>query len=171
MDSNKEFILCIKDIKNNEDVLKMKGFVQHYSTSCYEHCYKVAFLSYLICKKFHLDYMAAARAGFLHDLFLYDWHIKCKENKRFHGFRHPYIALRNSLRLYNLSKKEQDIIKKHMWPLTVIPPRYLESYIVSFVDKYCAISESFNYYKEKKTFQKFYRYAYLFFGLIIFKSM
>ena len=42
----------------------MKGFVQHYSTSCYEHCYKVAFLSYLICKKFHLDYMAAARAGF-----------------------------------------------------------------------------------------------------------
>ncbi len=83
MYSNKEFILCIKDIKNNEDVLKMKGFVQHYSTSCYEHCYKVAFLSYLICKKFHFGLYGCCSCWFLHDLFLYDWHIKCKENKRF----------------------------------------------------------------------------------------
>lgn len=169
MDLNKQFILCIKDIKNNEDVLKMKNYSQHYNTSCYEHCYKVAFFSFLMCKKLNLDYVAAARAGFLHDLFLYDWHIKSKENKSLHGFRHPYIALRNSLKLYNLSKKEQDIIKKHMWPLTVIPPRYLESYIVSFADKYCAICEAFNYYRENKKFQRFYRYAYLFFGLIIFK--
>lgn len=171
MDPHKQFILCIKDIKNNEDVLKMKNYLQHYNTSCYEHSYKVAFLSFLICKKFNLDYVAAARAGFLHDLFLYDWHVKSKDNKRFHGFRHPYIALRNSLELYNLSKKEQDIIKKHMWPLTIIPPRYLESYIVSFVDKYCAIYESFTYYRESKVFQRFYRYAYLFFGLLIFKSL
>ena len=171
LNTNKEFLLCIQDIKDNNTVLRMKNFIQHCDTSCYEHCYKVAFISYLICKKFNLDYKAAARAGFLHDLFLYDWHVKSEEHKPLHGFRHPYIALRNASKLYNLSKKEQDIIKKHMWPLTVIPPRYLESYIVSFVDKYCAITESINYYKENKRFQKFYRYAYLFFGLIIFKSV
>jgi len=171
MNSNREFLLCIKDIKNNETVLKMKNFMQHCDTSCYDHCYNVALISFFICKKFNLDYKAAARAGFLHDLFLYDWHIKSEEHKPLHGFRHPYIALKNASKLYNLSKKEQDIIKKHMWPLTVIPPRYLESYIVSFADKYCAISESLKHYIENKKFQKLYRYAYLFFGLIIFKSL
>ena len=33
---------------------------------------------------------------------------------------------------------EADIIKKHMWPLTIIPPRYMESLIVSLVDTYCS---------------------------------
>lgn len=171
MDENKEFLIYIKDVKENDTVVKMKNFIQHYNTTCYEHCYKVAYLSYIICKKFNLDYKAAARAGFLHDLFLYDWHIKCKDHKPLHGFRHPYIALSNATKLYELSKKEQDIIKKHMWPLTVIPPRYLESYIVSSVDKYCALHESYVYYKDNKKFQKIYRYAYLFFGLIIFKAI
>ena len=171
MNLNKDYLLCIKDIKNNETVLKMKNFIQHSDTSCYDHCYKVSYISFLICKKFNLDYKAAARAGFLHDLFLYDWHVKSDEHKPLHGFRHPYIALKNASKLYNLSKKEQDIIKKHMWPLTVIPPRYLESYVVSFADKYCAISESLKHYIENKKFQKLYRYAYLFFGLIIFKSL
>ena len=168
---SEQFISCVADIKDNKEVLKMKKFIQHYDTNCYDHCYEVAFLSFSICKKLHLDYRAAARAGFLHDLFLYDWHIKGGDNKRLHGLRHPYIALKNSLVLFNLSKKEQDIIKKHMWPLTVIPPRYLESYVVSFVDKYCAIAESVRYYKENIRLQKFYRYAYLFFGLMIFRSM
>jgi len=138
VNTNKEFISYIQDIKNNEVVLKMKNFLQHYDTTCYDHCYKVAFLSFIICKKLNLDYKASARAGFLHDLFLYDWHIKSEEHKPLHGFRHPFIALKNANKLFDLSKKEQDIIKKHMWPLTVIPPRYIESYIVSFADKYCA---------------------------------
>ena len=171
MNSNKEFILCIKDIKNNETVLKMKNFIQHCDTSCYDHCYKVSLISFLICKKLKLDYKSAARAGFLHDLFLYDWHVKSEEHKPLHGFRHPYIALKNASKLYALSKKEQDIIKKHMWPLTVILPKYTESYIVTFVDKYCATQETLKHYIENKKFQKLYRYAYLFFGLIIFKSI
>ena len=37
--------------------------------------------------------------------------------------------------------KEKEIIKKHMWPLTFSPPKYLESFIVTIVDKYCAFKE------------------------------
>ena len=36
---------------------------------------------------------------------------------------------------------EKDIILKHMWPLTIIPPRYLESFIVSIIDKIVATGE------------------------------
>ena len=157
MNLNKEYLLCIKDIKDNDTVLKMKNFIQHCDTSCYDHCYKVSYISFLICKKFNLDYKAAAHAGFLHDLFLYDWHIKSEENKPLHGFRHPYIALRNASKLYNLSKKEQDIIKKHMWPVTIAFPRYPESFVVTFVDKYSAMQESLVFYHSYLTKKKLFR--------------
>lgn len=82
----------------------------------------------------------------VHDLFLYDWRVKENGRKGLHAFRHPRIALNNALKLFDLSKKEQDIILKHMWPLTVIPSIYLESYILSSIDKYCALKESFDHY-------------------------
>lgn len=141
-----EFENIIKDMKNNPTVLKMRNFRQHYDTSCYEHCENVAYFSFLICKKLKLDYVSVARAGMVHDLFLYDWRVKENGRKGFHAFRHPRIALNNALKLFDLSKKEQDIILKHMWPLTVIPSIYLESYILSSVDKYCALKESFDHY-------------------------
>jgi hypothetical protein len=28
-----------------------------------------------------------------------------------------------------------------MWPLTVVPPKYLESFVVTTMDKYCATIE------------------------------
>ena len=68
-----EFYNIIKHIIANKTVQEMKNFRQHYNTSTYEHCFNVSFLNYKICKKFGLDYKSAARAGMLHDLFLYDW--------------------------------------------------------------------------------------------------
>ena len=43
---------------------------------------------------------------------------------------------------FNLNEKERDIILKHMFPLTVKPPRFKESYIVMLADKYCAVYET-----------------------------
>jgi len=40
-----------------------------------------------------------------------------------------------------ISEKEYNIILRHMWPLTVIPPKYKEGWIVTFSDKYCAFLE------------------------------
>lgn len=57
-----EFDLIINDLVSNETVQKMKNYKQHYDTSCFEHCKNVAYYSYLICKKYHLDYISAARA-------------------------------------------------------------------------------------------------------------
>jgi len=71
----------------------------------------------------------------LHDLFFYDW---LREGPRLHGFRHPNICLKNARKITSLSRKEEDIIKKHMWPLTIIPPFYKESFIVSLVDTFCS---------------------------------
>ena len=145
-----EFESIIDDIVKNEDVKKMKNYRQHYNTSCYEHCYDVAFVSYKICKKLKLDYKAVSRAGMLHDLFLYDWRYRQDDRKGFHAFTHPRTALENAQKHFTLSEKEQDIILKHMWPLTLKFPRYPESFIVTLTDKYCTLKESFIHYFSKK---------------------
>lgn len=149
-----EFNMIIYDLANHPTVQKMKLYRQHYDTNCFDHCYNVAFYSYLICKKLNLDYISVSRAGMLHDLFLYDWRKKQPEHKRFHGFRHPRIALNNASKLFDLNEKEKDIILKHMWPITIIPPKYIEGYIITLTDKYCALEESynhyFNYFKKRK---------------------
>ena len=54
-----------------------------------------------------------------------------------------------------------------MWPVTLSFPKYTESYIITFVDKFCAIQESINAYKSKKGIQKFYRYAYVFLSMLV----
>jgi uncharacterized protein len=54
---------------------------------------------------------------------------------KYHGFAHPKIALKNAKKHFVVNKKEEDIIVKHMWPITIVPPRYMESYIVTFADK------------------------------------
>jgi len=166
-DSSFEYESIIADLVLNPTVQQMQNFRQHYDTSCFEHCKNVSYYSYLICKKYGLDYKAAARAGMLHDLFLYDWRKRENGRKGLHAFRHPKVALENASKLFDLNKKEQDIILKHMWPITIKLPRYKESYIITFVDKYCAIQESIKAYKTNRTLQHAYRYAYVFLSMFI----
>ncbi len=163
----REFELIISDLVNNETVKKMKNYRQHYDTSCFEHCKMVAYYSYLLCKKYNLDYRSAARAAMLHDLFLYDWRTKENGRKGLHAFTHPKTALENASKLFDLNDKECDIILKHMWPLTIKFPKYKESYIITFVDKYCALSESIKAYKSKRKLQIAYRYAYVFLSMLV----
>ena len=162
-----EFVEIIKDLMTNETVQKMKDYKQHYDTSCFEHCRNVAYYSYLICRKYNLDYVSVARAGMLHDLFLYDWRQRQDGRKGLHAFTHPKTALENASKLFSLNEKECDIILKHMWPLTIKFPKYIESYVITLVDKYCALEESIKAYKSKRSIQKLYRYAYVFLSMLV----
>jgi uncharacterized protein len=131
---------CIIDLFKNEIVFSMGNFVQHRDITCLEHSIYVAYVSYLICKHLGLDYRSGARGGMLHDFFLYDWHTT-KLERGLHGFSHPIIALKNANKYFDLNVLEKDIIEKHMWPLTLKLPRYKESFIVAFADKYCTAME------------------------------
>ena len=171
INNKSEFFSIISDIISNETVQKMKEYRQHCDTSCYEHCLHVAYCSYVIAKKLKLDYISTARAAMLHDLFLYDWRQKYVESKihGLHAFAHPKIALRNALMLFNLNELEQEIIVKHMWPVTIAFPKHKETYIVTFMDKYSAIKETYMYMKSKIKRNSFYRYAYIFLSLVLIK--
>lgn len=133
------YLRCIADLLANDKVKSMSKYIQHSDITCLEHSISVSYYSYLVCRFLHLDWRSAARGGLLHDLFLYDWHKP--HPGKFHAFSHPTTALKNA-QIFNLNETERDIIKNHMWPLTIKPPRSLESFIVSLVDKYCAFIEA-----------------------------
>lgn len=139
-----EYIDYVSDIINHPLVRSMGSYIQHGDINCLEHSIRVSYNSYLICRYLGFDYSSAARGGLLHDFFLYDWHKGERPFKGLHGPKHPQIALKNAKAHFALNKREQDIISKHMWPLTIAFPRYKETCIIIIVDKYCSILEIFN---------------------------
>ena len=136
-----EFQNIIKDFIKNETVQEMKKYRQHFQTSCFEHCYTAAYYCYILCKKWNLDYVSAARGAMLHDLFLYNWREN-NNRKGLHAFTHGKIACENACRLFDLNEKEKNMIHTHMWPVTFAFPKSIEGFILTFVDKYCATMES-----------------------------
>ncbi len=168
--SDIDFIDIIRDILENETVQKMKLFKQHYETSCFEHCLIASYYCYRFCKKHNLDYISCARAAMVHDLFLYDWHKRENGRKGLHAFTHPTTAYNNACQLFCLNDKEKDIILKHMWPVTFFSfPKYKESFVLTFVDKRCALNESASEIRKHYAKKKFLRFAYIFLGLFILK--
>lgn len=135
-----------RDILESENFSKSDEFIQHGTMTVKNHSMNVAKYSLFFSEKLpiQVNRKELIRGALLHDYFLYDWHTKCdrNEHKRLHGFYHPGIALRNARREYRLTKREQDIIKKHMWPLTVVPPACREAWIVTAADKYCSLLET-----------------------------
>lgn len=140
---------CIKkyggDILRSSNYKKTSYHIQHGRVSVKRHTLDVARYSLLISEKLKIscDRRELVRGALLHDYFLYDWHDKDHASPlRLHGFHHPGIALRNAEKEYTLSEKERDIIEKHMWPLTVVPPKCREAWIVTAADKYCSLLET-----------------------------
>ncbi len=165
---DKEFINIINDILKNETVQEMKNYKQHYDTSCFDHCLIASYYCYKACKKRNLDYISCARAAMLHDLFLYDWRKRQDGRKGLHAFTHPNTAYENASKLFDLNEKEKDIIIKHMWPVTFFSfPKYRESFILTLVDKHCALSESI--YQLQYSKKRISHFAYVFLGLLILK--
>lgn len=166
--STQEFDDIIRNIIENQKVQEMKKYKQHYETSTFDHCYMVSYYCYKVCKKLKLDYKSVAKAGMLHDFFLYDWRIK-NGRKGLHAFTHGKTACKNASELFELSEKEKDMIIKHMWPVTPQFPRSKEGFILTFIDKYCALAEAIKVLKKNIHKKKVWRYAYIFLAMIVLK--
>lgn len=140
MKLDQEFIGVIQELLDSDAVQRLKLYVHHKSVSRFEHSLYVSYRSYRLAKRLGWDSTAAARGGLLHDLFFYDWRDK-EPDRGWHVTVHPKQALQEAQARFCLSEVEQDIIVKHMWPLSPWMPKYRESYAVMLMDKYCALME------------------------------
>ena len=141
---NEEFFDIIKPILNNEEFQKLNN-ITHHGITRLDHCLRVSYFSYLITKALHLNYEEVAQAALLHDFFTDEVR---EENALSKLTKHPEIACKNASNILALSDMQEDIIKTHMFPITYVPPKYLESWIVDFVDDIAAIYE--RYYSVRK---------------------
>lgn len=132
-----EFSELLNEFINNDKYKELSNYIAHGNTTLLNHSINVAYLCYQysnkkIKKKY--DIKSLIRGALLHDFYLYDWHDK--NHKRPHGFFHPKIAYDNAIKYYDLNNIETNIIKSHMFPLTLfIIPKYRESWLVQKMDK------------------------------------
>lgn len=136
---DEEFFGIIKPIVENEEFKKTKE-ISHHGITRFNHSMRVAYFSYKITKALGLDYHETAEAAMLHDFFLDEVE---DENPIAKLRRHPNHAVTKSLEHFDLTDKQVDIIKTHMFPVTFTPPKYMESWIVDIVDDASAIYEKF----------------------------
>ncbi|MCD7801277.1 MAG: HAD family hydrolase [Ruminococcus sp.] len=129
----------ISDIIESSLLQDLKQYTHHVYTTRFQHSINVSYYNYKVCHFFGLDEKAGARAGLLHDLYFYSTNNR---PSKLHLKNHPQIALKNASENFCLSPIEKDIISKHMFPITKERPKYKETYVIIFVDKYCALVEN-----------------------------
>lgn len=146
----REFESYVHDIIIHPYFKVLKHY-RHHGIKRFDHSVTVGYYSFLIAKKLHLDERAVARGALLHDFF-YDKPIEEKREIRkmekglkkitvMQGYTHPEEAAQNAQKFFDISELEEDIISKHMFPLTPEKPAYKESWIVNGVDTTVAVKE------------------------------
>ena len=141
----RRFSRMVRRTARKNNVKGLSAFVHHGNATRYTHSVAVAYVSSKIADLLRIpcDKKSLIRGALLHDYFHYRWQDDPKKY-RLHGFTHPKTALKNAEQDFRLTPIERDIIKKHMFPLTLRPPCYRESYLVSAADKICAVYEFFS---------------------------
>lgn len=136
-----EYLDCVKDLLDIDTVQQLRFCFQHFNTTRLQHSINVSYYSFLLCRKFKLDYVSAARAGILHDLYLYNWKKKEQPYEGRHSCVHPVVALESAKEITNVNDIMEDAILHHMWPMSLQMPKHREGWAMQAVDKYCAITE------------------------------
>ncbi len=146
--TNPEYLDIVKPILDHPEMQKRKTFVHHESCSVYDHCLSVSIISYCWAKILGWDYRSAAIGGLLHDFYDEPWQNEmhevtqhCKKFREKHGFVHARKAAANARKFFPdyVDEKVDNIIRRHMFPLNITPPKYKESWLVSTADKYSSL--------------------------------
>jgi len=134
MYSDKGYMDIVEVILNNKEFKQIEN-IEHHGISRLDHSLKVSYYAYKVSKALRLNYHETARAGLLHDFFLSS-EDRTTKDRVISTFVHPKEAAFNANETFGISKKEEDIIKSHMFPVNLNVPKYAESWIVNLVDKF-----------------------------------
>ncbi len=141
----------LRELLRDPRVRKMKEYAQHKTSNSLKHSIHVAMASFDLAESLHIkiNEEVLAVGALLHDYYLYDIQESGFSDYK-HGTKHPKTALDNAIKDFQVNRKEQNIIRSHMWPLTLFHiPRSKEAWIVSVADKYCAFKEVFGKRRNK----------------------
>lgn len=134
------------DILDSPRFFQTNQYMQHGSTTTYEHTISAACVCLWLARKLHIrcDEQSLVRGALLHDYFLYDWHSPRRTHPPKHATRHGSYALKNASEDFSINPLEAEMIREHMWPCTLKPPRHREAYVLILADKICSLKETFS---------------------------
>lgn len=155
-----DWLSLVENILLHDEFQRRKMFLHHHDMTVWDHSILVSFKSFLVGRIFHADVRVCAIAGLLHDFYSQAW-LSSPELESFldgkyvqlmkvkkplfkkHGFTHARDAAKNYVKFFPEleDKKITNSIKRHMFPLNIIPPRYKEGVIITAVDKWNSVHE------------------------------
>lgn len=141
----KEFYQIAEPILRNSEFQRRRDFL-HHNDSVYDHSIKVAWYAYKIAKQIQkykqVNIQNVVISALLHDFYTTPW----REDKNLipwkkHGFTHGKVASINSYQFFPsyMNERIENAIRRHMFPLTIIPPKYMEGWIITMADKYVSL--------------------------------
>ena len=121
-------------------MLNGKKLIHHGRTCRYRHSVNVARVSLLLADKLRIRvrYRDMVRGALLHDYYLYDRRV---DRPRRHLRSHAEYAHENADAEFSLTPIERDIIRNHMFPITLTAPKSREGRLVCVADKLCTVGE------------------------------
>ena len=151
-----EWYGIVEEILLNKEFQKRKLFMHHHKITVWDHAIMVSFKSFIVAKYINCDARTCAIAGLLHDFYSQAWistpEIENLEGGRYatnmkikkkgfwqeHGWTHAKDASINYQKFFPhlVTKKITNCIKWHMFPLNILPPRYIEGWIITAIDKW-----------------------------------
>ena len=154
-----EWYEIVKEILNSDEFQNRQYFPHHHYYSVWDHSIIVSFRSFLIAKRLRINPRNCAIAGLLHDFyevaFIYSAELEALSEKyvkdtnqhkklfKKHGFTHAKQAAENYTKFFPdlVNAQITNAIKRHMFPLNIIPPRFKEGWIITYVDKRNSLGE------------------------------
>ena len=137
-----------EDIIHSESFEKAKHVPHHIHYTVAIHSVEAAVYALLITrwlKKHHtalkVDEREVVRAALLHDIGMTLDEIHDSPSYR-KAFSHPKEGHRIARDVYHLNKIQLEAIRRHMWPIGIIPPRHLMGWIIVMADNMSSFNEA-----------------------------
>ena len=132
------------DILDSERFRKAKT-IPHHNTNVAEHSLNTSEAALRICvwlkrRGIRVDQGEVIRACLLHDIGMTEEVVHHSVSWK-KAYSHPRTGAQIARREYGVKKEQEEAIRRHMWPVCVIPPKNRIGWIVIAADKYSSIKE------------------------------
>lgn len=135
-----------EDIVNSERFKKALQVRHHVKFNIAVHSLETAAFALRIARwlnrrGFSVDEENVVRASLLHDIGMTENPVFLSPSYK-KAFSHPKEGRRIAESEFNANKEQLDAIRRHMWPIGIVPPKHMTGWIVLAADKLSSMREA-----------------------------